>query len=133
MTVEVSRDGTTMFPICSPMQTSGLTLIKLQLLKSEVVMSVTIRLHKPRDSTTIGLSQVMLLGNTAFGDSGNIRSNNMFVPTEDYVSRTRYVYTFMFLNPIYLVMLGHITRTIWLCNRWPLILFYSVTVPCFHP
>ena len=94
--VEVSRDGTTSFPVCAPINTSGLTLIKVQLLKSEVVTSVTIRLHKPRDSTTIGLSQIMLLGLTVFGYSGNVRASNFFAPgssvltgMEDYHSKTR--------------------------------------------
>ena len=89
VSVEASRDGSMMIPVCAPKLTSGLTLIKLQLLKSEVVTAVTIRLHKPRDSTTIGLSQIMLLGCTAFGDTGSLRLSNVFLPTEDYVSRTR--------------------------------------------
>lgn len=97
--VEVSRDGTTSFPVCAPINTSGLTLIKVQLLKSEVVTSVTIRLHKPRDSTTIGLSQIMLLGLTVFGYSGTVRANlsNFVIPSsnvlsgmEEYISKTRY-------------------------------------------
>ena len=94
--VEVSRDGATSFPVCAPISTSGLTLIKVQLLNSEVVTSVTIRLHKPRDSTTIGLSQIMLLGLTVFGSAGNVRAGNVMSPSssmltgiEDYVSKTR--------------------------------------------
>ena len=66
VSVEVSRDGLSTVPLCAPQPTSGLPLIKLQLLKPEVVTSVTLRLHKPRCLATIGLSQVMLLGSTAF-------------------------------------------------------------------
>jgi len=85
----VSGDGSTPIPISSPVLTSGLTFIKLQLLKSEVVTSVTIRLHKPRDSATIGLSQILLMGCTAFGDFSTMHSNNLLLPAEDYVSKTR--------------------------------------------
>ena len=89
MTVETSRDNTISTPVIAPVQTGGLTLIKLQLLKPEVATSATIRLHKPRDSSTVGLSQIMLLGTTAFGDTGQVRTSNMFTPMEDYVARPR--------------------------------------------
>ena len=88
--VEVSRDGSTSFPVCAPVHTSGLTLIKVQLLKAEVASSVTIRLHKPRDSTTIGLSQILLLGMTVFSSSGS--RNSSITGQEDYVPKTRYTF-----------------------------------------
>lgn len=52
----------------APLPTSGLTGIKLQLTSPEVVTAVTVRLHKPRDSNTLGLSQVLVLGTLAFTD-----------------------------------------------------------------
>lgn len=55
-----------------------------------MVTSVTIRLHKARDSMTIGLSQILLMGYSAFGEVG-YKTNNLFLPTEDFVSRSRYV------------------------------------------
>ena len=87
--LEASRDGNNMIPLCPPTSTSGLTNIKIQLLKEEVVSAVTVRLHKPRDSQTIGLSQIMLMGFMAFGDTGTVRVSSMFAPVEDYVARTR--------------------------------------------
>jgi len=101
VTVEGSRDRTqaSMVPLCAPMSTSGLTTIKIQLLRQEIVSVVTIRLHKPRDSQTIGLSQIMLMGYMAFGDlTGAVASRiaNIFTPMEDYVSRTGYVKIFDF-------------------------------------
>ncbi|KAL4237916.1 Baculoviral IAP repeat-containing protein 6 [Mactra antiquata] len=87
VSLEASQDGVTTFPLCAPMNTSSLVFIKLQLQKSEVVTSVTIRLHRARDSMTIGLSQILLMGYSAFGDSG-YKSSNIFLPTEDFVSRT---------------------------------------------
>ncbi|CAH1791767.1 unnamed protein product [Owenia fusiformis] len=86
--IEISRDGSIMMPICPPVVTNGLTSIKLQLHKPEVASMVTIRLHKPRDSTTIGLSQLMLLGHTAFGQDSSPRGTTIFTPSEDYVSKT---------------------------------------------
>ena len=90
VSVEVSRDGLSAVPLCAPQPTSGLPHIKLQLLKPEVVTAVTLRLHKPRCLATIGLSQIMLLGNAAFRET-NVSASSMFQPTEDYVSRTRWV------------------------------------------
>ncbi len=81
----------TMIPVFAPVYTMGLTCIKVQLLKAEVVTAVTIRLHKPRDSTTIGLSQIILNGYTAFGETGASRQGSYLYaqPVEDYVSKTR--------------------------------------------
>jgi baculoviral IAP repeat-containing protein 6 len=92
--VEGSRDGGAagMVPLCTPVSTSGLTTIKIQLLRDEIVTAVMIRLHKPRDSQTIGLSQIMLMGYMAFSDmssSPSSRIANVLTPMEDYVSRTR--------------------------------------------
>ena len=42
------------------------------------------------DSSSVGLSQIRLMGNTAFGETGIIKSSSFFTPVEDYVSRTRY-------------------------------------------
>ena len=96
VTVEGSRDRSqaSMVPLCAPVSTGGLTTIKIHLLRHEIVSVVTIRLHKPRDSQTIGLSQIMLMGYMAFGDlTGAVPSRiaNIFTPMEDYVSRTGYV------------------------------------------
>ena len=70
------------------MSTSSLVFIKLQLQKPEVVTTVTIRLHKARDSMTIGLSQILLMGYSAFGDVVS-KTSNLFLPTEDFVSKSR--------------------------------------------
>jgi baculoviral IAP repeat-containing protein 6 len=91
VTVEGSRDGGAagMVPLSAPVSTSGLTTIKIQLVRHEIVSVITIRLHKPRDSQTIGLSQIMLMGYMAFSET-NVASRltNVLTPMEDYVSRT---------------------------------------------
>ncbi|XP_012256631.2 baculoviral IAP repeat-containing protein 6 isoform X2 [Athalia rosae] len=67
--LEIAREGnTTLTPICPPMPTAGLTFIRLTLSQPEVVTAVLVRLYKPRDSTNLGLSQIRLLGMTAFGE-----------------------------------------------------------------
>ena len=88
VSLEASQDGVTTFPLCAPMNTSSLVYIKLQLQRPEVVTAITIRLHRARDSMTIGLSQILLMGYSAFGDVG-YKTNNLFLPTEDFVSRSR--------------------------------------------
>ncbi|XP_067680641.1 baculoviral IAP repeat-containing protein 6-like isoform X2 [Haliotis asinina] len=70
VSLEISHDGMTVTPMCPPLMTSSLAVIKLQLQKLEVTSSITIRLHKARDSMTIGLSQILLMGYSAFRDTG---------------------------------------------------------------
>ncbi|ESP03095.1 hypothetical protein LOTGIDRAFT_157060, partial [Lottia gigantea] len=81
ISLEISHDGTMVTPMCPPMMTSSLAYIKLQLVKPEVMSTVTIRLHKARDSMTIGLAQVALMGHSAFGNS--VVSTNSNANTED--------------------------------------------------
>uniref|UniRef100_T1IPT5 Dual E2 ubiquitin-conjugating enzyme/E3 ubiquitin-protein ligase BIRC6 n=1 Tax=Strigamia maritima TaxID=126957 RepID=T1IPT5_STRMM len=88
VSVEVCRDNATgPTPLCSPQPTNGLTFIRLQLTQPEIVMSVTLRLHKPRDSSNIGLSQVLLLGSTTFGEA-IAKSRAATMPSEDNVTRS---------------------------------------------
>lgn len=69
MAIEISREtGAALTPVCPPMPTAGLTYIRINLSKPEVVTVVLIRLYKPRDSLDVNLSQIRLLGTTAFGD-----------------------------------------------------------------
>ncbi|CAG9860383.1 unnamed protein product [Phyllotreta striolata] len=69
--LEVSANGpSNLSPVCLPLPTSGLTYIRMHLPVPKVVNCVLIRLYKPRDASTIGLIQIRLLGNYAFG--GNV-------------------------------------------------------------
>ncbi|XP_039995720.1 baculoviral IAP repeat-containing protein 6 [Xiphias gladius] len=88
VSVEISADGVNMLPLSSPVITSGLTYIKIQLVKAEVASAVCLRLHRPRDASTLGLSQIKLLGLTAFGNTSSATVNNPFLPSEDQVSKT---------------------------------------------
>lgn len=88
--MEISADGVNMLPLSTPVITSGLTYIKFQLVKAEVASAVCLRLHRPRDASTLGLSQIKLLGLTAFGNTSSATVNNPFLPSEDQVSKTRY-------------------------------------------
>ena len=90
MSVELGHDGVTSTPLCHPLMTSSLAFIKLQFQRPQIATMVTIRLHRARDSMTIGLSQIMLMGYSAFGDS-SAAPQNMFMPNEDYVARSRYI------------------------------------------
>ncbi|KAK9296171.1 hypothetical protein QLX08_009734 [Tetragonisca angustula] len=67
--IEVSRESNSpLTPVCPPMPTAGLTFIRITLSQPEVATSVLVRLYKPRDSRSISLSQIRLLGTTAFGE-----------------------------------------------------------------
>ncbi|XP_032684948.1 baculoviral IAP repeat-containing protein 6 isoform X6 [Odontomachus brunneus] len=68
--LEISRENNSpVMPVCPPMPTAGLTYIRLTLSQPEVVTSVLVRLYKPRDSTNVSLSQIKLMGTTAFGEN----------------------------------------------------------------
>ncbi|XP_064411867.1 baculoviral IAP repeat-containing protein 6 isoform X3 [Latimeria chalumnae] len=88
VSIEISADGVNMLPLSTPVITSGLTYIKMQLVKAEVASAVCLRLHRPRDANTLGLSQIKLLGLTAFGSTSSATVNNPFLPSEDQVSKT---------------------------------------------
>ncbi|MEQ2236532.1 Baculoviral IAP repeat-containing protein 6 [Ilyodon furcidens] len=88
VSLEISADGVNMLPLSTPVITSGLTYIKIQLVKAEVASAVCLRLHRPRDASTLGLSQIKLLGLTAFGNTSSATVNNPFLPSEDQVSKT---------------------------------------------
>ncbi|XP_076164518.1 BIR repeat containing ubiquitin-conjugating enzyme isoform X2 [Ptiloglossa arizonensis] len=78
--IEVSRESNSpLTPVCSPMPTAGLTFICITLSQPEVATSVLVRLYKPRDSTNISLSQIKLLGTTAFGE---IKTNHDTIDEE---------------------------------------------------
>lgn len=68
------------------MPTAGLTFIRLTLSQPEVATAVLVRLYKPRDSTNISLSQIRLLGTTAFGDP---KSSHDIID-EEQLTKTRY-------------------------------------------
>uniref|UniRef100_A0A1B6DSS9 Uncharacterized protein n=3 Tax=Clastoptera arizonana TaxID=38151 RepID=A0A1B6DSS9_9HEMI len=70
--IEISRDGkSALVPIGPPMETTGLTFIRMVLPQPEVVTTVLLRLYKPRDWSNIGLSQIRLLGTTTFGEANS--------------------------------------------------------------
>ncbi|XP_026296613.1 baculoviral IAP repeat-containing protein 6 isoform X3 [Apis mellifera] len=78
--IEVSRESNSpLTPVCPPMPTAGLTFIRITLSQPEVATSVLVRLYKPRDSRSISLSQIRLLGTTAFGE---IKTNHDTIDEE---------------------------------------------------
>ncbi|KAI8505639.1 Baculoviral IAP repeat-containing protein 6 [Branchiostoma belcheri] len=58
------------------------------LVQSRDLAHLALRLRRPRDSSSIGLSQILLFGLTAFGNTATTLVNNPFVPTEDAVSKS---------------------------------------------
>jgi baculoviral IAP repeat-containing protein 6 (apollon) len=104
VSLEVSRDGALMIPVASPVFTMGMSAIKLQLNKSELVNTVQINLFKSKDSHMIGLSQIRLLGYPMFENMLSAKPDMMLTPVEDLVSRSnmgwlRLLYTCMTCAP----------------------------------
>ncbi|XP_034941309.1 baculoviral IAP repeat-containing protein 6 isoform X2 [Chelonus insularis] len=78
--LEISREGNSdLTPVCPPMLTAGLMSIRLTLAQPEVATSVLVRLYKPRDSSNLSLSQIRILGTTAFGE---IKTRNETIDEE---------------------------------------------------
>ena len=88
VSLEVSRDGSLMIPVASPVFTMGMPSIKLQLNKSELVNTVQINFFKSKDSHMIGLSQIRLLGYPMFENMLSAKPDMMLTPVEDLVSRS---------------------------------------------
>lgn len=86
VSLEVSRDGMGSLPVAAPQTTCAFTTIKLQLVKPEVVNAVTVRLHRPLDSSSLGLSQIRLMGTSAFSENS---VSCGAVANDDAVSSTR--------------------------------------------
>lgn len=75
--IEINRDNTLApIPISQPMSTVGLTCIKLKLPQPEIASSIVLRLYRPKDSTSIGLTQVSILGSTVFTNSAQAGSSS---------------------------------------------------------
>lgn len=89
MGLEASKDGCSpLVPLCAPLPTSGMTFVRLTLDRPEVVTCVLLRLYRPHDSASIGLSQVRLLGSTTFGETA-YKVLNWDVPEEEHLTKTR--------------------------------------------
>lgn len=68
ISLEIARGGGEYIPIQAPVKTSGLAFLHMTLYQPEIVTSVLIRCYKPKEASGIGLSQIRLLGYSAFGD-----------------------------------------------------------------
>ncbi|XP_073817547.1 BIR repeat containing ubiquitin-conjugating enzyme isoform X2 [Musca autumnalis] len=77
--LEISRDfGLGPVPVGPPLTTTGMTCIRLKLAKPEIATSIVLRLYRPKDSPSIGLTQIAVLGNTIFSNNsgGLVSSSN---------------------------------------------------------
>lgn len=70
--LEINRDNSIApIPISQPMSTVGLTCIRLRLPQPEIATSIVIRLYRPKDSNSIGLTQISVIGSTVFTRSSH--------------------------------------------------------------
>lgn len=75
--VEITRDNSMPpIPISQPMSTVGMTCIKLNFTQPEIATSMVLRLYRPRDSSTIGLTQISVFGTTTFCDVNKLSAYN---------------------------------------------------------
>lgn len=77
-------------PVSGPLSTAGLSRVRLVLPRPVVASIVVVRLHRPRDSSTLGLSQLKLLGTTTFREASRVTHES---PTTDHTPhRARYLH-----------------------------------------
>lgn len=75
--IEITRDGNfSPIPITQPISTTGMTCIRLKFSQPEIATQIVIRLYRPKDSASIGLTQVSVLGTTIFSDTGCSKSSS---------------------------------------------------------
>ena len=75
--IEITRDGNfSPIPITQPISTTGMTCIRLKFSQPEIATQVVIRLYRPKDSASIGLTQISVLGTTIFSDASNVKSSS---------------------------------------------------------
>lgn len=87
VSVEVGVEGGHLMPVSGPLSTAGLSRVRLVLPRPVVASIVVVRLHRPRDSSTLGLSQLKLLGTTTFREAS--RSGNESSVTDHTPHRAR--------------------------------------------
>lgn len=76
VSIEISRDGMNLIPLTQPIMTSGMTCIRLKFPQAEIATHLVIRLYRPKDSSTIGLSMISVLGTSIFND-GNVNKSSI--------------------------------------------------------
>lgn len=70
--IEITRDPNLgPIPITQPIYTVGMTCIRLKFTQPEIATHIIVRLYRPKDSASIGLTQISVLGTTIFSDIGN--------------------------------------------------------------
>ncbi|CAL4062959.1 unnamed protein product, partial [Meganyctiphanes norvegica] len=77
VSVEVGVEGGYLMPVSGPLSTAGLSRVRLVLPRPVVASIVVVRLHRPRDSPTLGLSQLKLLGTTTFREASRGLHNSL--------------------------------------------------------
>lgn len=83
--IEISRDGMcNPIPITQPIPTVGMTCIRLKFSQPEIATHIIIRLYRPKDSASIGLTQISLLGTTIFSDTTAKSSSTMSTINNDF-------------------------------------------------
>lgn len=98
--LEITRDnGLPPIPISQPMSTVGLTCIRLRLAQPEIASSIVLRLYRPKDSNSLGLTQISVIGSTVFtrvpmqcapgsGSTMAIVNNNLAHVEEDIAAKS---------------------------------------------
>uniref|UniRef100_A0A8D8V1I0 Dual E2 ubiquitin-conjugating enzyme/E3 ubiquitin-protein ligase BIRC6 n=1 Tax=Cacopsylla melanoneura TaxID=428564 RepID=A0A8D8V1I0_9HEMI len=79
--------GTGMVPVGPPLETAGLTFIRLNLPSPEVVTGVLLRLYRAKDSASLGLTQIRVIGATSFGDTA-FQMCNAAIPDETKLTKS---------------------------------------------
>ncbi|KAL5282756.1 BIRC6 family protein [Megaselia abdita] len=86
--LEISRDYSLgSIPFGQTLSTTGMTCIRLKLAEPEIATSLMLRLYRPKDNGSIGLTQISILGQTIFS-STNTNDMNLKIEDTDSITKT---------------------------------------------
>lgn len=86
--LEISRDFSLgSIPIGQTLSTTGMTCIRLKFAEPEITTSLLLRLYRPKDNGSIGLTQISILGQTIFSSS-NVIDASFKMEDGDLVAKT---------------------------------------------
>lgn len=85
--LEISRDYSLgSIPFGQTLTTTGMTCIRIKLVEPEIATSLMLRLYRPKDNGSIGLTQISILGQTIFSSTN---SSDLNFRIEDQESVTK--------------------------------------------
>lgn len=76
VSIETGVESGCLMPVTGLINTAGLSCVQLILPKPVIASIIVVRLHRPRDQSTLRLSRLKLLGTTTFREAQRSHQEN---------------------------------------------------------